>query len=90
MTDNTDNQSTDYKDTLNLADTVFPMRGDLAKREPKWLEQWFADDVYAQIRRARQGREKFSFKKSIIKKKGTFAAPNSFIFVKIECFANIR
>lgn len=39
MTDNTDNQSIDYKDTLNLADTVFPMRGDLAKREPKWLEQ---------------------------------------------------
>lgn len=59
MTDNTDNQSIDYKDTLNLADTVFPMRGDLAKREPKWLEQWFADDVYAQIRRARQGREKY-------------------------------
>ena len=59
MTDNTDNQSIDYKDTLNLADTVFPMRGDLAKREPKWLEQWFADDVYAQIRRARQGRKKY-------------------------------
>ena len=59
MTDNTDNQSTDYKDTLNLADTVFPMRGDLAKREPKWLQQWFADDVYAQIRSARQGREKY-------------------------------
>ena len=59
MTDNTDNQSIDYKDTLNLADTVFPMRGDLAKREPKWLEQWFADDVYAQIRSARQGREKY-------------------------------
>ena len=59
MTDNTDNQSIDYKDTLNLADTVFPMRGDLAKREPKWLQQWFADDVYAQIRRARQGRKKY-------------------------------
>ena len=54
-----DTTSIDYKDTLNLADTVFPMRGDLAKREPKWLEQWFADDVYAQIRRARQGREKY-------------------------------
>ena len=65
MTERTDNQAStekptfDYKDTLNLADTAFPMRGDLAKREPKWLEQWFADDVYAQIRRARQGREKY-------------------------------
>lgn len=52
-------QPIDYKDTLNLADTPFPMRGDLAKREPKWLEQWFADDLYAQIRQARQGREKY-------------------------------
>lgn len=64
MTDHTDPQSidypaVDYKDTLNLADTVFPMRGDLAKREPKWLEQWFADDIYTQIRKARQGREKY-------------------------------
>ena len=49
----------DYKDTLNLADTAFPMRGDLAKREPKWLEQWQADDVYQQIRAARQGCEKY-------------------------------
>jgi len=27
----------DYKDTLNLPDTPFPMRGDLAKREPAWV-----------------------------------------------------
>lgn len=59
MTDNTDQQPVDYKDTLNLADTAFPMRGDLAKREPKWLEQWHADDVYQQIRAARQGCEKY-------------------------------
>lgn len=59
MTDNTDQQPVDYKDTLNLADTAFPMRGDLAKREPKWLEQWQADDVYQQIRAARQGCEKY-------------------------------
>ena len=60
MTDSADHPLIDYKDTLNLADTAFPMRGDLAKREPKWLEQWFADDVYAKIREARQGREKYT------------------------------
>ena len=30
----------DYKKTLNLPDTPFPMRGDLAKREPAWIAQW--------------------------------------------------
>ena len=49
----------DYKNTLNLADTAFAMRGDLAKREPQWLEQWQKDDVYGQIRKARQGRKKY-------------------------------
>ena len=33
---------TDYKDTLNLPDTVFPMRGDLAKREPQMVARWQA------------------------------------------------
>ena len=59
MSQSDQSQPIDYKDTLNLADTAFPMRGDLAKREPKWLEQWFADDVYAQIRQARKDREKY-------------------------------
>lgn len=52
-------QTTDYKNTLNLADTTFAMRGDLAKREPLWLEQWEKDDVYGQIRQARQGRKTY-------------------------------
>ena len=52
-------QITDYKNTLNLADTTFAMRGDLAKREPLWLEQWEKDDVYRQIRQARQGRKTY-------------------------------
>ena len=30
----------DYKNTLNLTDTSFPMRGDLAKREPQWVAAW--------------------------------------------------
>lgn len=58
MTDQAQPQ-TDYKNTLNLADTAFPMRGDLAKREPIWLEQWYKDDVYGQIRKERAGRQKY-------------------------------
>ena len=49
----------DYKHTLNLPDTPFPMRGNLAQREPKMLEQWYADDLYGEIRKARAGRDKF-------------------------------
>ncbi len=52
-------QPTDYKDTLNLADTPFAMRGDLAKREPHWLKDWQNDDVYGQIRKARTGQKKY-------------------------------
>ncbi|MEZ5649659.1 MAG: isoleucine--tRNA ligase [Burkholderiaceae bacterium] len=45
-----------YRKTLNLPETPFPMRGDLAKREPKWVEQWQKDDVYGRIRQASAGR----------------------------------
>jgi len=50
---------TDYKDTLNLADTAFPMRANLAQREPDWLKAWEADDVYGKIRQARIGAPKY-------------------------------
>ena len=30
----------DYRKTLNLPDTAFPMRGDLPKREPGWVKAW--------------------------------------------------
>ena len=33
-------QKTDYRATLNLPDTAFPMRGDLPKREPGWVKAW--------------------------------------------------
>ena len=46
----------DYKSTLNLPDTPFPMQGQLAKREPIWLAAWQADDLYGKIRTARAGR----------------------------------
>lgn len=46
---------TDYKLTLNLPDTSFPMRGDLPKREPIRLAEWQAKDMYEQMRSARRG-----------------------------------
>ncbi|WP_323843179.1 isoleucine--tRNA ligase, N-acetyltransferase domain-containing [Moraxella sp. Pampa] len=49
----------DYKNTLNLADTNFPMRADLAKREPKWLAEWETDELYKEIRAAKQGLPKY-------------------------------
>ena len=42
----------DYKTTLNLPDTPFPMRGDLPKREPGWVAQWQQNKVYEAIRKA--------------------------------------
>lgn len=49
----------DYKSTLNLPETGFPMRGDLAKREPVRLARWYADNLYAAIRAAKQGKPMF-------------------------------
>ena len=48
-----------YKDTLNLPDTPFPMRGNLPKREPNWVEQWVKDNLYQAIREAKGGKPKF-------------------------------
>ncbi|RUM94469.1 MAG: isoleucine--tRNA ligase, partial [Thiothrix sp.] len=50
---------TDYKDTLNLPHTNFPMRGNLAKREPEMLKQWEAEDRYGELRKLAAGREQF-------------------------------
>ncbi|MFL6581088.1 MAG: isoleucine--tRNA ligase [Burkholderiales bacterium] len=49
----------DYKDTLNLPDTPFPMRGDLARREPGWVQQWQDENLYQRIRDVSRGRPKF-------------------------------
>ena len=49
----------DYKNTLNLPRTDFAMKADLVAREPQRLARWEADAIYAQIRAARAGREKF-------------------------------
>ena len=49
----------DYKSTLNLPETGFPMRGDLAKREPGMLQRWNADNLYGIIREAKKGKKTF-------------------------------
>ncbi len=49
----------DYKSTLNLPQTGFPMKADLVAREPQRLEQWQASGLYQKIQKARAGREKF-------------------------------
>ncbi|TMO64545.1 isoleucine--tRNA ligase [Pseudoalteromonas aurantia] len=49
----------DYKHTLNLPETEFPMRGNLAQREPKMLKTWYEQDLYGQIRSAKKGKKPF-------------------------------
>lgn len=57
----TDNKSDkpDYRSTLNLPDTPFPMRGDLPKREPGWVKEWEDKGIYKKLRAARSGKPKF-------------------------------
>jgi len=50
----------DYKDTLNLPKTDFPMRGNLPKREPEMLKQWQQNDLNGQIVKAGAGRPRFT------------------------------
>ncbi|MBG6073031.1 MULTISPECIES: isoleucine--tRNA ligase [unclassified Polaromonas] len=52
-------QKTDYRSTLNLPDTSFPMRGDLPKREAGWTQEWEDKGIYKKLRAARCGAEKF-------------------------------
>ncbi|MBA4212860.1 MAG: isoleucine--tRNA ligase [Polaromonas sp.] len=47
--------ATDYRSTLNLPDTPFPMRGDLPKREPGWVDSWNEGGLYKRLRDARAG-----------------------------------
>ncbi|CDS50625.1 Isoleucyl-tRNA synthetase [Polaromonas sp. CG9_12] len=50
---------TDYRSTLNLPDTPFPMRGDLPRREAGWTQEWEEQGIYKKLRAARCGAEKF-------------------------------
>ncbi|HJT61601.1 MAG TPA: isoleucine--tRNA ligase [Burkholderiales bacterium] len=49
----------DYKDTLNLPETPFPMRGDLARREPLWVKEWQEKGLYRRLRAVAKGRPRF-------------------------------
>ena len=50
---------TDYKDTLNLPKTAFPMKGNLPNREPAILKRWDEMDLYARLRQSGEGRPLF-------------------------------
>jgi isoleucyl-tRNA synthetase len=49
----------DYKSTINLPETGFPMKADLAQREPKMLEAWEQKDIYGKLRKIAKGRPHF-------------------------------
>ena len=49
----------DYKDTLNLPKTGFPMKANLAQKEPETLEKWEQIDIYKKIRQASKGKQKY-------------------------------
>ena len=53
--------ATDYRATLNLPDTPFPMRGDLPKREPGWVKDWEDQGIYKKLRAARHNCAKGPF-----------------------------
>jgi isoleucyl-tRNA synthetase len=50
---------TNYKETLNLPDTGFPMKASLPNREPGLLKQWDESNLYLKIRQQQAGKEKF-------------------------------
>jgi len=49
----------DYKNTVNLPETDFPMKGDLARREPEMLAWWEEQRIYEKLRAAAVGRPKY-------------------------------
>ena len=59
MSDTNTPPKADYRSTLNLPDTPFPMRGDLPKREPGWVKEWEDKGLYKRLRDARHGAPKF-------------------------------
>ena len=59
MADTEPTASADYRATLNLPDTPFPMRGDLSKREPAWVKEADDQGTYQRLREARHGAPRF-------------------------------
>uniref|UniRef100_UPI0025DC8A5D class I tRNA ligase family protein n=1 Tax=Sphingomonas sp. TaxID=28214 RepID=UPI0025DC8A5D len=58
MSDAPDNKP-DYRSTVFLPKTDFPMKAGLPQKEPTILAKWMAGDIYQQVRKSRAGREKF-------------------------------
>jgi isoleucyl-tRNA synthetase len=56
MPDDSSPSARDYRDTVFLPDTVFPMRAGLPQKEPEILAKWAADDLYGALRKDRQAR----------------------------------
>jgi len=50
-----------YKDTLNLPKTGFPMKANLSQKEPEYQKRWKSINLYERLREASRGREKFVF-----------------------------
>ena len=57
--DKQDNNAPDYKHTLNLPRTDFPMKANLPGREPEWLKRWAEEGLYDKIRKARAGKPRY-------------------------------
>ena len=56
----TSNSTPNFKDTLNLPVTEFPMKGNLPEREPKVVEKWLTTDLHAKILKKNEGRPAFT------------------------------
>ncbi|MGI9371957.1 MAG: class I tRNA ligase family protein, partial [Hyphomicrobiales bacterium] len=59
MTDKPQSEGRDYRETLLLPKTDFPMKAGLPKREPEFLERWEKMDLYKRLREDAKGRTKF-------------------------------
>ncbi|HEY3645025.1 MAG TPA: isoleucine--tRNA ligase, partial [Gammaproteobacteria bacterium] len=57
--DNKTDDTPDYKSTLNLPRTDFPMKANLPQREPEWLKKWAEGDLYGKIRKARADKPRY-------------------------------
>ena len=59
MADKSNSSERDWRETLFLPKTDFPMKAGLPMREPQWLERWQKIDLYGKLREQGKGREKF-------------------------------
>ena len=49
----------DYRKTLNLPTTPFPMKANLSEREPLWVKEWEKENLYARLRELNKNKPKF-------------------------------